>query len=246
MRYTARDVHHDMAQRMAQSSWAWDDIPWDSRPTLSEERATLAMHLSAQSSYAEEAGMVIAAKLCRVMEDRDIRRLFAQQANEEARHSELFERYSRIRYGVVPPASPQVEALLAALEGTENIYQLFMMHTFFEGVALDQFSFLREAYSDDLLGEIYKVVRVDEANHVSMGIQFLKRELPNLHPDDVLALEHWCISTLPSLANVPGVATFVGKVVPQKSEDDIKSLLESRYSNRVQQIFSTSSRKESS
>ena len=111
---------------------------------------------------------------------------------------------------------------------------------------MDQFSLLQEAYQDDLLGDIYRLVRIDEANHVSMGVQFLKRALPHMHPDDVLKLEHWGVSTLPSLANLPAVVSFVEKVVPHRSGAEIAHLFESRFSSRIQQMFSTSSRKEPS
>jgi hypothetical protein len=246
MKYSSRESDIEDAQRMASSEWRWEDIRWNSPMILSEERSTMAMLLTSQSSYAEEAGMVIAAKLCRALEDRDIRRAFAQQASEEARHSELFERYSRIRFGTVAPPSPHADRLLTTLESTEDIYKLFMIHTVFEGVAMDQFSLLQEGYKDDLLGDIYKLVRTDEANHVSMGIKYLKRSLPNVHEDEVFELEQWCTDTLQGLAGMPAVAAFVEKIVPSRDGAKIQHLLESRFENRIHQMFSTTVRKEAS
>lgn len=244
MPYSSRNADLDHAQRMSQSTWNMGDLPWNDVVALPREKFELAAHLSSQSSYAEEAGMLIAAKLCRCIEDRDVRRLMAQQAVEEARHSELFERYARMRYGCVSTPSPPIFGLLELLESFDDPNRLFLIHTMFEGVALDQFSFLRESYSEDLLGEIYKLVRTDEANHVSMGIQFLKRSLPELHADEVLELESWCVGTLQDLAGMPGVVSLVEKTSPHKSGVEIANLLQARFDNRVQQIFSTSSRRE--
>lgn len=167
MKYSARSTSHELAQRMPTSTWEWGDLDWSAPARLSSDRQEFAAFLAVQSSYAEEAGMLIAAKLCRCMEDRDIRRLFAQQASDEARHSELFERYARIRYGSVPQPVNQMLTLLENLEGMEDVNKLFIMHTTFESIALDEFSMLREAFEDDLLGQIYGLVRGDEANHVS-------------------------------------------------------------------------------
>lgn len=244
MPYSSRETSLDSAQRMAQSTWTWDDLPWNAPVKLSPEKFDLASHLSSQSSYAEEAGMLIAAKLCRCIEDRDLRRLMAQQAIEEARHSELFERYARVRYGSVVKPTPYIDGLLKLLESFEDPHQLFLIHTIFEGVAMDQFAILGESYRGDLLGDIYRLVRTDEANHVSMGINFLKRSLPNLREDEVKELESWCVSALPDLAGISNVVSLVERTAPHKDGAEIADLLTARFHNRVQQIFSTSSRKE--
>lgn len=244
MRYSNHQASLHQVQRMPASNWQWEDLPWNTPVKLTEEQLKLSHYLASQSTYAEEAGLLIAAKLCRVIEDRDLRRLMAQQAAEEARHSEVFERYAQTRFGHTSPPTPSIEKLLTTLESIENPNQLMLIHTMLEGVALDQFGLFYEAYQGDLLGEIYQAVRTDEANHVAMGIQYLKRALPQLHPDDVDSLKYWCIHSLQNLAGLPGAAELIARTSSSRQREEIENLLRARFAHRVQQIFSITSRKE--
>lgn len=232
-------------QFMERSPWEMGDFKWDSAPSLNDDEMDIAEHLAGQGSYAEETGMLIAAKLVRCIEDRDARRLLGQQAGEEARHSEVFERYAQVRFGSRAPttaAQPGVD-MLTRLEDIDDPFKLFITHTLFEGFALDEFSFLMSDFQDELLSSIYKAVRSDEANHVSMGIAYLRRELPRLTPSRAQELDEWCLGAIPQLAWIQGIVSLVEMTGPQRRDSDIAGLLTARYENRLQQIFSTSSRR---
>ena len=233
------------SQFMERSEWEMKDFNWHSAPLLGEDEMEIAEHLAAQGSFAEETGMLIAAKLVRCVEDRDARRLLGQQAGEEARHSEVFERYAQTRFGTsagCAAAQPAVD-MLARLEGIEDPVKLFVIHTLFEGFALDEFSFLMNDFRDELLSSIYKVVRSDEANHVSMGIAYLRRELPRMAQYRAQEIDEWCKDAVPQLAWIQGIVSLVEMTGPHRCGSDIAGLLTTRYENRLQQIFSTSSRR---
>jgi hypothetical protein len=156
----------------------WDarkDIDWTRATPLRPEREELAWNVACQAVYAEQLGLSNAAALINSIDDLGTRYCLAIQASDEAKHSEVFARYA-LRNGLkLAPPMDGVNNMEAMVEGLDSAMERFLVHTFLEGVALDEFLILRDGFEGDILHDIYGYVIKDEARHVAMGMAHLER-----------------------------------------------------------------------
>ena len=219
--------------QLRESAWRIADLGWDTA-AFDDKKFELAIHLAQQGTFTEEAGLLTALRLGCLVDDIDARRMLAQQASDEAKHSEAFERYLHFRAAdSIPVPVQETRSLLAKLEAISDPFELFLVHTLLEGMALDEFSLLEQCLRGDLLASIYSHVRRDESNHVSMGVAYLRRERArrnvqtlSITPDEVLGISGLTEGAFSSLANISG-----------RMSSDVHGLLRGRLLGRWQQIF---------
>ena len=219
------------------SRWSPETIEWSSKIKLDEGKVNLGWQLASQSAVAEEAGLYIAAKLAVAISDKDTRRVLAVQAAEEAKHSEAFERYAVLIGGRLCPASISTSGLLTRLDAVDNAPRLFAIHTFLEALALDQFRYLAIAFEGDALGEIYTLVRGDEANHVSVGIKYLRMLTSGMAQDERQDLADWCGKAIREIGCFsPPVYTDLARLT-SLAAPDIEADFRRRYRKRCMSAF---------
>lgn len=175
----------------AATKWnAATDIPWEesgSLPTKDQERAWMR---ASQSVYAEQAGLLTAARLLRDTNDVAARMCMSTAVADEAKHAEVFARYALVRAGSVATMNEKIGELWEGLETLSDPIGRFIVHTALEGFAADQMTLLIRVYDRDLLGTIYRYVRRDEKRHVIMGMEYVGRALQG-NPEAARLLEEY-------------------------------------------------------
>jgi hypothetical protein len=246
--FGAHRTRRDFDERLrlyehARRTSPWDpvkDVDWDRPSTLSDSLKTLAISLAANGTYTEEIGLLTATRLATELDDAPVRMSLARQISDEAKHSETFARYHhRFSQEVeVPPPPGKTAIMLEKFAAVTDPTCLFVIHTLIEGMALDQFSLLRETMAGDPLGEIYNYVIRDEALHVAMGLDYLHFAFSHGRSDDVIEKLEWC------QANIFATARFTDELctwmaeVTHRTPSDIREMFESRHQKRLDQIHS--------
>lgn len=210
------------------------------RPTrLSAERQEEAWRMASQSVYAEEVGMMQAARLLTEVDDITIRYCLATAVSDEAKHSEVFARYAIARGGSVAPDGDYVNLLFGELEAIPDSFGRFIAHSMLEGLAADQFSLLRRSFEGDVLEDIYRYVSTDEARHVGIGIDYMSRVLRDTaFEEHVHALEQYSRIALDiSGMEQPEVQQWLGELVGQPPERAAGWML-ARHRQRIDRLLS--------
>lgn len=224
------------------SPWHVSDLDWGQTSTLSSQQTERAHHLASQGMFTEEAGLLTACNLARLYDDRAVRRLMSQQASDEAKHSEVFEKYVTARFGAPIPRVPATDEMLAGLETIDDPVRLLLAHTLLEGLALDHFVSLAEDFSGDLLGEIYGLVRADEARHVAVGMTLSRTFVASRSASQVAELYQWCQEhVLHRMAGLMSSSELACSDLPGfHGPGTVAALLTRRFHGRCRQIFNSS------
>jgi hypothetical protein len=94
----------------------------------------------------------------------------ATQAMDEARHVELFSRFTRDKIGLFYPVNPDLARLLADALGDSRWDMPYLgMQVLIEGLALAAFGVHREMATTPLVKQLLAYVMQDEARHVAFG-----------------------------------------------------------------------------
>lgn len=222
--------------RIANNWCPGSDIDWKLDGDFSDEIRKLSISLAIQGTYTEEVGMLVSAKLIGMIDDLPTRYCLAVQTADEARHSEVFGRYTdewENRFSPETNSPEKPTKLLNNLLETSDEIELFALHTMLEGLAMDQFGLLANAFEGDKLGQIYRRVRMDESRHVAMGMEFLKSALCQLEPEEALSKLSKCKAELFAVANMDE-SLFVTMA---KLTDNTSSELNRRFTERVNARF---------
>ncbi|MFL6139654.1 MAG: ferritin-like domain-containing protein [Frankiaceae bacterium] len=220
---------------------ARQDLDWEKPTSLTGERAELAWGLASQAVYAEQLGLGNAAALISAIDDLDTRMCLAVQCADEAKHSEVFARYAlRAGCSLEPPLAG-VTTMESMVEQLPNPMERFLVHTFLEGVALDEFFLIREAFKDDLLHDIYGFVIKDEARHVAMGLEHLERLIDrDAWPTALADLERYR-ETAVALCGIDTRAMSWLANLSGRRERDVVAWFTSRHNRRIDHLIEGSS-----
>ncbi|MGZ3240557.1 MAG: ferritin-like domain-containing protein [Burkholderiaceae bacterium] len=153
---------------------------------------TIADALS-QVVHGEQGGLLVSCRLANYLPERDAKMFAASQAMDEARHMEVFSRYVERLHDIAPPSPTLCRVLDTILTAKHWQAQLIGMQIMIEGLALANFSAIRNATNCDLLRELLRLVMRDEARHVAFGHQYLKRILGEMHADDLAEVEDFAL-----------------------------------------------------
>lgn len=239
--YKETDIDQTMRQyehmRHANNWCPTTDIDWGLVGDFDEETRGICTALALQGSYTEEVGLLVAARLIEMVEDLPMRYCLGVQAADEAKHSEVFARYidqwsPRIAGNAVPPQKPL--KLLHDLLNRVDTIELFVLHTMLEGLAMDQFGLLTNAFKGDTLGQIYRYVRKDEARHVAMGMDFLNSALRRITPDEALTKLEKCRAELFTIAHVDDTLFDCMAKLTGCASSDINRRITSRAESRFE------------
>ena len=222
----------------AKKSFGWEmTIDWDSSDWQSSEQADYAWRLASQSSYAEQLGMIIAARLLCDATDYTVRLYLASAVQDEARHIEVFSRYAlKLRGYVAPPEKQDIIRINEQISAVQGFLPQFLAHTTLESFAADSFLYFADYFQDNLLGQLYRLVHRDETRHVAAGLAYLRtkareaaeyrKEIEN-HIDIVREIGDLGESGYDGLAKMSG----------QQNPDQIRKNMLKRYDHRIRTIF---------
>jgi hypothetical protein len=234
-------------ERAKVATWDPKDIVGkNTRPeAVSDEELEFRWALSSNHVYAEQTGMIIAARLVQDSDDPATRLSFATATSDEARHAEAFARYAILVAGDVAPPVGTADNLCSELEALTDPYARIFIHTILEWMALDEFALLKQAFAGDLLGEIYAQVRRDEARHVAIGLQHLYRTAPSKGRDELTAIAEYGLNLVGlrsdeddcSHERISTTFSYIENRLHLKRGDCVKYLM-SRHRRRLSSIIS--------
>lgn len=130
--------------------------------------------LVSQFMHGEQGALACAARLVEVLPTVETKLLAASQAMDEARHVDVFVRYTHQKLGTVYAVDPNLEELLRQIvaDGRWDIVCLGMQ-IIIEGLALAGLRLAAQRAPDPIIASITERVARDEARHVSFGMMAL-------------------------------------------------------------------------
>ena len=139
-----------------------------------KERDELSRHLSSwlfsQFLHGEQGALTVAARIVESVPDMDAKFYAATQAMDEARHVEIFSRFTREKIGMYYPINTDLAKLLAdGLNDRNWDLPYLAMQVLIEGLALAAFGVHRDATTNPLVKQLLAYVMQDEARHVAFG-----------------------------------------------------------------------------
>lgn len=135
------------------------------------------LDLATQSYFAESGGMTAAARLVTAIKRPDLQIAMAEACCDEACHATAFRRFVEENGGQIGPASEDTDEILGVLENEQDTDALFFYHYAFESFAVEEFRIFMDCVDNTQLREIYRLARLDEARHVSLGIHYFRAAL---------------------------------------------------------------------
>lgn len=150
-----------------------------------KERASIRHQYQAymvnQFLHGEQAALMAAARLVQILPDTMGKQMAAQQAADEARHIEVFERLIREKIQLRYPADAGLKALIEeGLRDSRWDFVVLTTQVLIEGMALVSLQQLRDFSKHPLISSIGSYVMTDEARHVAYGQYLLKDHLAHL------------------------------------------------------------------
>ncbi len=138
------------------------------------ERDNLATNISSwlfsQFLHGEQGALTVSARIVESVPDMDSKFYAATQVMDEARHVELFSRFTREKIGLFYPINPDLATLLADALGDSRWDMPYLgMQVLIEGLALAAFGVHRELATTPLVKQLLAYVMQDEARHVAFG-----------------------------------------------------------------------------
>jgi 1,2-phenylacetyl-CoA epoxidase catalytic subunit len=137
--------------------------------------------MNSQFLHGEQGALICASKIVQTVPDVDSKFYAATQVMDEARHVEMYSRYTREKLEMAYPINKDLKALLNQVIEDERWDMTYLgMQVIIEGLALAAFSLIRDFSEEPLAKAINTYVMQDEARHVAFGRLALRDYYPQL------------------------------------------------------------------
>jgi hypothetical protein len=128
-----------------------------------------------QFIHGEQGALICSAKLTQTCPWYDGKLFAATQVVDEARHVEVFAKYTNEKLGGTLPFNWHIQSLVDDTIADNRWDMTFLgMQIMVEGLGLASMAYMRELTNEPLLKQLLRNVMADEARHVSFGIISLK------------------------------------------------------------------------
>jgi hypothetical protein len=128
-----------------------------------------------QFMHGEQGALLCTAKIVETVPWIDAKYFAATQVVDEARHVEVFARYTSEKLGGAYPINPHLRLLLDEIVNDSRWDMTYLgMQIMVEGLALAAFGFMRDTTNEPLLKQLLRYVMADEARHVAFGVLSLQ------------------------------------------------------------------------
>ena len=203
------------------------------------ERDILAQNISSwlfsQFLHGEQGALTVAARIVESVPDMDSKFYAATQVMDEARHVELFSRFTRDKVGMFYPINPDLGRLLADALGDSRWDMPYLgMQVLIEGLALAAFGVHREMAETPLVKQLLAYVMQDEARHVAFGRLALRDYYAELTSAERADREEFVVEGCYLMRN-----RFRSQEVWERMGFDVDECLEFTENSPVQQMFRT-------
>jgi hypothetical protein len=137
--------------------------------------------MNSQFLHGEQGALICASKIVQTVPDIDSKFYAATQVMDEARHVEMYGKYTSEKLELAYPINPHLKALLNDVIADERWDMTYLgMQVVIEGLALAAFALIRDFAEEPLAKAINTYVMQDEARHVAFGRLALKDYYPQL------------------------------------------------------------------
>ncbi|MFT7473869.1 MAG: hypothetical protein ACI81L_000784 [Verrucomicrobiales bacterium] len=128
-----------------------------------------------QFMHGEQGALLCTAKIVETVPWIDAKYFAATQVVDEARHVEVFSRYTTEKLGGAYPINPHLRLLLDEIINDSRWDMTYLgMQIMVEGLALAAFGFMHQTTNEPLLKQLLRYVMADEARHVAFGVLSLQ------------------------------------------------------------------------
>jgi hypothetical protein len=202
-----------------------------------QERDELQMNLSSwlfsQFLHGEQGALTVAARIVESVPDMDSKFYAATQVMDEARHVELFSRFTREKIGLFYPVNPDLAALLSDALGDSRWDMPYLgMQVLIEGLALAAFGVHRELATTPLVRQVLAYVMQDEARHVAFGRIALRDYYAGLTSAELAEREEFVVEGCYLMRN-----RFIMREVWEHMGFDVDECIEFTDKSPTQQFF---------
>ncbi len=142
------------------------------------DRAVFRQHYQAytmsQFLHGEQAALVAAGRLVQAIPNVQAKQFAAQQAVDEARHVEIFQKLITDHLRIAYPFDPGVQSLITkGLSDQRWDFVVLTTQVLLEGLALGMLQQLRDFSKSPLISSAAAYVMADESRHIAYGMQEL-------------------------------------------------------------------------
>ena len=149
----------------------WDALDGDRRLALNHDYTSWFL---SQILHGEQGALLVASQIAVAIPWTEAKLYAATQANDEARHVEVYHRYLTKLSDKIWPIEPALDQMLTRILNDDRWYfKLIGMQLIFESVAMSAFRVMLKSARDPLLESIVRNVMQDEARHVGFGVRTL-------------------------------------------------------------------------
>ena len=154
-------------------------------------------YVVSQLLHGEQAALQICGQLTNACPTTDEKYYAAQQAADEARHTEVLARFLSEKMGTIYPISPVNKLLLDKLLSAEGYYKKTLgMQTLFEGIAMAMLDAMSTYLTHPLFVDIMQRVKLDESRHAAFGVLTMRRAVREISEEQRAELEDWAFQVL--------------------------------------------------
>ena len=154
-------------------------------------------YVVSQLLHGEQAALQICGQLTNACPTTDEKYYAAQQAADEARHTEVMARFLSEKMGTIYPVSPVNKLLLDKLLSAEGYYKKALgMQTLFEGIAMAVLDAMSTYLTHPLFVDIMQRVKIDESRHAAFGVLTMRRAVQEISEEERADLEDWAFQVL--------------------------------------------------
>jgi len=151
----------------------WDRLPERERNVLRRHTAAWSM---SQLLHGEQLGLMAVAKIAQTVPDVNAKLFAATQIMDEARHSEVFNRYLTTKIGIKYGLTESLSSLFGTiLQESRWDFSALAVQIMIENLALAIFALQRDHTTEPLARAVMTYVMQDEARHVAFGRILLRK-----------------------------------------------------------------------
>ena len=139
-----------------------------------------------QFLHGEQGALLCTAKIVETVPWIDAKYYAATQVVDEARHVEVFSRYTNEKLGGAYPINPHLRLLLDEIINDDRWDMTYLgMQIMVEGLALAAFGFVHSTTNEPLLKQLLRYVMADEARHVAFGVLSLQEVYDGMNSSEI-------------------------------------------------------------
>jgi len=190
-------------------------------------RHALISNQLSQFLHGEQGALIVASQLVAAVPWMDAKYYAASQTMDEARHVEVFAKYTNEKLEWEWPINPNLKELLdATIMDARWDFKFLGMQIIIEGLAMAAFGSLWKATQEPLLKDLLKYVMKDESRHVAFGVLALRDHYRDLSVGEMRDREDFIIYACELMKNRLAGAD-VGRAMGWNVEEVQRAILES-------------------